>query len=74
MNTLREVWDAIMRNKMRTAATGIAVASGLFLLIVLLGAGNGIIHTMEQNSEGLNLDAINIWPGTTSMPWNGLKE
>ena len=47
-----------MRNKMRTAATGIAVASGIFLLIVLLGASNGIIHTLEQNSEGLSLDAI----------------
>ena len=74
MNTLREVWDAMMRNKMRVTATGIAVASGIFLLIVLLGAGNGIIHTLEQNSEGLNLDAINIWPGMTSKPWNGLKE
>ena len=74
MNTLHEVWDAMMRNKMRVTATGIAVASGIFLLIVLLGAGNGIIHTLEQNSEGLNLDAINIWPGTTSKPWNGLKE
>lgn len=74
MNTLREVWDAMMRNKMRVTATGIAVASGIFLLIVLLGAGNGIIHTMEQNSQGLNLDAINIWPGMTSKPWNGLKE
>ena len=74
MNTVREVWDAMMRNKMRMMATGIAVASGLFLLIVLLGAGNGIIHTLDQNSEGLNLDAINIWPGWTSKPWNGLKE
>lgn len=64
----------MMRNKMRMVATGIAVASGLFLLIVLLGAGNGIIHTLEQNSQGLNLDAINIWPGWTSKPFNGLKE
>ena len=64
----------MMRNKMRVTATGIAVASGIFLLIVLLGAGNGIIHTLEQNSEGLNLDAINIWPGVTSKAWNGLKE
>jgi len=74
MNTLREVWDAVIRNKMRMLATGIAVASGIFLMIVLLGAGNGIIHTLEQNSEGLNLDAINIWPGITSKPFNGLKE
>ena len=60
IDTLQEIWGAIMRNKMRTAATGIAVASGIFLLIVLLGASNGIIHTLEQNSEGLSLDAIHI--------------
>jgi len=74
MDTLREIWDAILRNKMRTAATGIAVASGLFLLIVLLGASNGIIHTLEQNSTGLALDAVHIYPGWTSLPWNGIKE
>ena len=74
IDTLQEIWGAIMRNKMRTAATGIAVASGIFLLIVLLGASNGIIHTLEQNSEGLSLDAIHIYPGFTSKPFNGIKE
>lgn len=63
-----------MRNKMRTLATGIAVASGIFLLIVLLGAGNGIIHTLEENSEGLALDAVHVWPGSTSKPFDGMKE
>lgn len=74
IDTLQEIWGAIMRNKMRTAATGIAVASGIFLLIVLLGASNGIIHTLEQNSEGLSLDAVHIYPGFTSKPFNGIKE
>lgn len=74
IDTLQEIWGALKRNKMRTCATGIAVASGIFLLIVLLGAGNGIIHTLRQNNEGLALDAINIWPGQTSKPFNGLKE
>jgi len=72
--TLLEIRDAIARNKMRTIATGIAVASGLFLLIVLLGASNGIIHTMEQNASGLALDVVEIWPGYTSKPYNGLEE
>ena len=74
IDTLQEIWGAIMRNKMRTAATGIAVASGIFLLIVLLGASNGIIHTLEQNSEGLSLDAVHIYPGYTSKPFHGIKE
>lgn len=73
-DTLQEIWSSVQRNKLRTLATGFAVASGLFLLIVLLGAGNGIIHTLEKNSEGLALDAIQIWGGTTSKPHDGLKE
>lgn len=74
MNTLREIWDAVLRNKMRTTATGIAVASGIFLLIVLLGASNGIIHTLDNNSEGLALDVVNLWPGMTTKAYHGMRE
>ena len=51
LDTLQEIYGAIMRNKMRTVATGFAVASGLFLIIVLQGAGNGIIHSFEADME-----------------------
>ena len=50
LDTLLEIWGAIRRNKMRTIATGFAVASGIFLMIILQGASNGIIHTLEKNS------------------------
>lgn len=71
---MTEVWQAILRNKLRTAATGFAVSSGLFLLIVLLGAGNGIIHTLNQNSESLTLNQVEVYPGETSIPYDGLQE
>lgn len=74
LDLFEEIWGSLMRNKIRTIATGIAVASGLFLLIVLLGASNGIIHTLEANGEDLSLDAIHLWPGYTSKPYHGLKE
>lgn len=66
-----EVIQAIKRNKMRSAATGFAVTSGIFLLIVLLGAGNGVIHTLENNSGSLALDAVYIYPGWTSKAYAG---
>ena len=69
-----EIIGSLRRNRLRTLATGFAVASGLFLLIVLQGAGNGIIHTFEQNSEDFSFDAITIYPGSTSMPFEGMKE
>lgn len=71
---LLEIIGALRRNLLRTLATGFAVASGLFLLIVLQGAGNGIIHTFEQNSEGFSFDAIHVYPGFTSIPFEGMKE
>ena len=74
LDTLLEIWGAIRRNKMRTIATGFAVASGIFLMIILQGASNGIIHTLEKNSGGLAFDVIQVWGGYTSLPHAGWKE
>ena len=68
-----EVWDAIKRNKLRSAATGFAVTSGIFLLIVLLGAGNGLIHTLENNVGEMALDAVDIYPGWTREAFGGYE-
>ncbi len=74
MDTLLEIYGDLMRNKLRTIATGFAVTSGLFLLIVLLGAGNGVIHSFEHNLGGFAFDAIHIYGGRTTMPFEGMKE
>ena len=62
------------RNKLRTALTGFAVAWGIFMLIVLLGAGNGLIHAFEQSSSERALNVIRVYPGWTQLPYDGLKE
>lgn len=74
IDTFREIASSLSRNKLRTLATGFAVASGLFLLIVLQGASNGIIHTFEQNSSNFSFDAIHVYPGYTTLPYAGMKE
>lgn len=63
-----------MRNKLRTLLTGFSVAWGIFMLIVLLGAGNGLIHAFENQSEGMLMNSMKIYPGMTSEPYKGMKE
>ncbi|MCF0186318.1 MAG: ABC transporter permease, partial [Bacteroidaceae bacterium] len=71
IDTLSEVWGNIKRNKLRTIATGFAVSSGLFLVITLQGAGNGLIHTMDKSVEGMALDVTRVYPSYTSKSFDG---
>ena len=70
----QEIYGTIKRNKLRTFLTVFAVAWGIFMLIVLLGAGNGIIHAFEQNASERALNSIRIFPGWTTKSYDGLKE
>lgn len=71
---LKEIWATAKHNKLRTTLTGFAVAWGIFMLIFLLGAGNGLINATQQNS-GKYLDtSMIISGGQTSKAHNGLKE
>ena len=70
----QEIYGTIKRNKLRTFLTGFAVAWGIFMLIVLLGAGNGLIHAFEKSSSARALNSIKIYPGWTGKPYDGLKE
>ena len=70
----QEIYGTIRRNKLRTFLTGFAVAWGIFMLIVLLGAGNGIIHAFEESSGERALNSVRVWGGWTTKPYDGLKE
>ena len=71
---ITEIWSTAQRNKLRTTLTGFAVAWGIFMLIVLLGAGNGLINaTMKQAGDVLT-NSMEVYGGQTSKPFNGLKE
>lgn len=70
---LQEIVSTLKKNKMRTTLTGLSVSWGIFILIVLLGAGNGLRNGVMQNFSSRAVNRISLWPGTTSMPYKGLK-
>ena len=71
---INEIWQTMRTNKLRTALTGLAVAWGIFMLIILLGISKGVLTSFQSSSLAQNPNKINVYPGNTSMPYKGLKE
>lgn len=71
---LEEIWSTTRRNKLRTALTGFAVAWGIFMLIFLLGAGNGLINAGTINMSRFLANSIAVAGGYTSKEYNGLPK
>ena len=71
---LKEIWSTSKRNKLRTSLTGFAVAWGIFMLIFLLGAGNGLINAQLEQSSRFLVNSMLVFGGRTSKTYNGLKE
>ena len=70
---LTEIWESIRRNKLRTALTGFAVAWGIFMLIVLLGAGNGLMNAFMDQGGHFATNTMAVFGGVTSKPVNGYQ-
>lgn len=71
-DSLREILSTISKNKMRTFLTGLAVAWGIFMLIILLAVGNGFRSAATSNFSDRAKNTVSIYPGRTSMPYKGL--
>ena len=69
-----EIWASLRRNKLRTCLTGFAVSWGIFIVILLLGAGNGLINSFEENREGIATNVMDVYGSWTSKPYAGMKE
>ena len=69
-----EIWNSAKRNKLRTALTGFAVAWGIFMIIFLLGSGNGLINAQTEHMDRYIANSMQVFGGRTAKPYNGLKE
>lgn len=68
-----EIFHTIRNNLLRTFLTGLAVAWGIMILVILLGAGNGLENGVKREFASEASNALTIRPGQTSVPYDGLQ-
>ena len=71
MDFWREIFMALGRNKLRTFLTGFAISWGIFILIVLLAAGNGLMNGVSEEFSDQSKNTYMIYRGETSKPYKG---
>src|SRR5690606_32643753 len=69
----QEIFDTIAKNKLRTFLTGLSVASGIFILVVLLGIGEGMRNGISSEFEGDAANIMYVSTGATSKEYKGLN-
>lgn len=68
-----EIFMALRRNKLRTVLTGFAISWGIFMLIILLSAGNGLKNGVTSNFADRIQNTYRIWSSSTELPYKGHK-
>ncbi len=69
----QEIFDAIRKNKLRTFLTGLSVASGIFILVILLGFGQGFQNGIRHEFEADATSRVWVWTNPTSKEFKGLN-
>lgn len=70
----KEIWQTLKTNKLRTLLTGMSVAWGIFMLIMLLGMAKGVINSFSSSDFAKSSNVIQLWPGKAAKAYHGLKE
>lgn len=74
IDSYREILDTLTRNKSRSLLTGFGVFWGVFMLVVLMGGGQGMKEMLNKNFEGFAQNTTFIWAQQTSKPYKGFRK
>ena len=74
IDTYREIIDTITRNKSRSFLTGFGVFWGVFMLIVLIGGGQGLKEMLQKNFSGFATNSAMIWTQNTTKAYKGFRK
>jgi putative ABC transport system permease protein len=72
INTIQEIFASLKHNKLRTVLTGLSVSWGIFILIILLAAGNGLKNGVMSNFGERAINTVHLYSGRASLPFHGL--
>lgn len=71
LDSYREILDALTRNKSRSLLTGFGVFWGVFMLVALIGGGQGLKGMLQKNFDGFATNSAMIWAQPTTMNYKG---
>lgn len=74
IDTYREILDTLTRNKTRSFLTGFGVFWGIFMLVGLMGGGNGMKEMLSKNFEGFATNSAIIFAQPTTKPFEGFRK
>lgn len=69
-----EILEALSSNWFRTLLTSFGVLWGIFILVILLAAGNGLENGVKQGFDGMATNSVFMWSQTASKPYKGLPK
>lgn len=74
LDKYEEIWQSITRNKVRSLLTCFGVFWGILMLVILLGAGNGLKNGVYKNVQGFAVNSLFFYTNQTAEPYKGFKQ